>query len=94
MNPEISPDITDEERQKAAKAMQAMARILDEILNGKGTPKDQRQYGFSLLVYPFDHIDQSHINYIGSGERSDVLTALKELVARWEGRAQDHPTRQ
>jgi len=84
MNPEISPDITDQEREKASQAMQAMAKILDEILNGKGTPKDQRQYGFALLVYPFDQIDQSHINYIGSGKRGDVLVALKELTARWD----------
>lgn len=86
MNPEISPDITDQEREKASQAMQAMAKILDEILNGKGTPKSQKQYGFALLVYPFGQIDQAHINYIGTGERSDVLTALKELVARWDER--------
>ena len=87
MNPEIAPEITDQEREHASKAMQAMASIIDEILNGKNTPKSQKQYGFALLVYPFDNVDRSHINYIGTGERKDMLTALKEVVARWEEQA-------
>jgi len=87
MNPEINdPEMTPQERELASAAMQNMARVIDYTLNGKDTPKDQKHYGFALLVYPFGEIDRSHINYVGTGERGDVLTALKELVARWEGR--------
>ena len=84
MNPEINEAMTPQERELASAAMQNMAKNLDEILNGRGTPKDQKHYGFALLVYPFGEIDRAHINYIGTGERGDVLTALKELVARWD----------
>lgn len=100
MNPEINQEISSEimseaEREMTHKAMNAMARILDDILNGKGTPRDEKQFGFALMIYPFGHIDRAHINYVGTGERNDVLTALKELVARWEGRTpQTTETRQ
>ena len=34
------------------------------------------------------------VNYIGNGKRDEVLTALKELVARWEGRYSETDTAQ
>lgn len=87
MNPEINdPEMSDQERALASMAMQNMAKTIDEILNGRGTPQREKYYGFALLVYPFSEIDRAHINYVGSGERGDVLTALKELVARWDER--------
>lgn len=67
--------------------MNAIAEGLDEILNGKDYRKTGRKLGFALLIYPFGETpSQERINYIGNGQREEVLTALKELVARWEGR--------
>ena len=34
------------------------------------------------------------VNYIGNGKRSDVLVAMKEVVARWEGRYDERNTTQ
>ena len=65
--------------------MNDLAKGLDEILNGKGKPK---RIGFALLTYNFGEKLEGtgRINYVGNGQREDVLVALKELLARWEGR--------
>jgi hypothetical protein len=68
--------------------MNTLAKSLDEILNGKTRPK---RIGFCLLTYNFgeDIAGTGRINYIGNGKREDVYAALKELLARWEGRYDD-----
>ena len=67
--------------------MQTLASTLDTLLNGPAKGAD-RKVGFALLTYNMgeDLSGTGRINYVGNGEREDVLTALKELVARWEGR--------
>lgn len=71
--------------------MNELARMLDEAFNGDVRPK---RVGFALLVYNFgeDIKGTGRVNYIGNGDRASVLTALKELVARWEGRYEE-PTK-
>ena len=66
--------------EKQRQAMNDLARILDQTLNRDG----KKRWGFALLVYHFG--EPSRMNYIGNGKRADMLVALKELVARWEGR--------
>lgn len=65
------------------KHMNAIARLLDDAFNGDQNPKT---IGFALLTYRFgeDVKGTGRINYIGNGNRDDVLIALKELIARWE----------
>jgi hypothetical protein len=65
--------------------MQALAAVLDETLNGKSGPK---RVGFALLTYNFGEPlnGTGQVNYVGNGQRDDVRAALKELLARWEGR--------
>lgn len=65
-----------------AKMMQAMASALDGALNEKGKPKTN---GFVLLVFPFDGLEGQRTNYVSNGRREDILVALKEMVARFEG---------
>lgn len=65
--------------------MNAIAKTLDDILN-HGLKGDARKIGFALLVFPFGEDPKGRINYIGNADREHMLTALKELVARWEGR--------
>jgi hypothetical protein len=66
--------------------MNGVARALDETFNpDKSQPKHT---GFVLLVSPFGDAQSGRINYLSNGEREDVVTAMKELVARFEGR---HP---
>lgn len=51
--------------------------------------------GIVLLVAPFDAPPDARVNYISNGQRTDIVTMMKEVVARFEGRAHDAPeTRQ
>lgn len=64
--------------------MNAIARVLNETFNGpkKGSARD---WGFVLMVFPFG--DKSgRCNYISNGaDRADVVTLMKEMIARFEG---------
>lgn len=64
--------------------MNALARGVDKILNGEGTPKAEKQNGFILLVFPFAG-HKGRANYISNAERKDVIVMLKEQLARFEG---------
>lgn len=64
------------------KMMQSMASALDDVLNEKGKPKKN---GFVLLVFPFDGPEGQRTNYVSNGQRQDIIVALKEIVARFEG---------
>lgn len=65
--------------------MVAIARTLDEVLNGEKCPVNERKTGFVLLVFPFG--DQSgRCNYISNGaSRADVVRLMKEQIARFTG---------
>lgn len=65
--------------------MQSMASALDDVLNEKGKPKKN---GFVLLVFPFDGPEGQRTNYVSNGQRQDVVVALKEVIARFEGQPQ------
>lgn len=73
---------------------QELAKSLDIVLNGNLLGKE-RKIGFALLVFPFGETPKGNrINYIGNGERDDIKVALKELLARWEGRYAETETKQ
>lgn len=65
--------------------MQSMASALDDVLNEKGKPKKN---GFVLLVFPFHGPEGQRTNYVSNGQRQDVVAALKEIIARFEGQPQ------
>lgn len=66
--------------------MRAMASALDDLLN-PGLKGNKRKIGFALLTYDFDKgPGDGKVNYIGNGARDDVRVAMKEVIARWEGR--------
>lgn len=60
--------------------MRALARTLDGLLNDA-----QKTTGFVLLTFPFDGPAGQRTNYIANCNRDDVVVALKEIVARFEG---------
>ena len=66
---------------KYTSLMNALARAVDDVLNGEERPK---QNGFILLVFPFEG-HEGRCNYISNANRADVLVMLKEQVARFEG---------
>jgi hypothetical protein len=67
--------------------MQVMAKAIDTALNGHTLPL--RFHGFVLLVFPFDGgADGTMVNYVANCDRKDMIVAMKEMVARFEGQAQ------
>jgi hypothetical protein len=62
--------------------MNAIANVIGDAL--------PQEYGFTLLVFPIGK-HPGNMNYISSAERSDMLTAMKELIANFEGRGHKPP---
>jgi hypothetical protein len=86
----MKPDpISDELRA----GMHDLCSFIDDVFNGNVRPK---RVGFALLIYNLgEELEGTgRINYIGNGQRGEVLVALKELVARWEGRYSETDTAQ
>lgn len=66
--------------------MNSLVKMLDGTFNIPGQPKE---VGFALLIFKFGEIDRARMNYISNAQREDMLCALKEMVAKMEGRAPD-----
>lgn len=80
-------------------AMNALARDIDVTLNGPlpapGLPQGRRKNCFVLLTAETGKVEGGRVNYISNGERDDMVAMLRELLARFEGRAAETPeTRQ
>jgi hypothetical protein len=65
--------------------MNELAADLDTLLN-PGPKAAARTTGFVLLMFPFDR--KGRANYISNANRADVVTLLKEQLARFEGQEQ------
>jgi hypothetical protein len=68
-------------------AMVELARIIDKFFNGEKRGSD-RPTGFVLMVYPFENFEKgdARCNYLSNGaDRRDVVTLMKEMIARFEG---------
>ena len=67
------------------KQMKAIAQVLNETFNGDLKGKD-RPTGFVLMVFPFGDAFDGRCNYISNGaDRKDIVTLMKEMIARFEG---------
>lgn len=67
--------------------MNAVAKGLDKVFNGDARGAE-RPTGFILMVYPFGDLasGDARCNYISNGaDRGDVVTLMKEMIARFEG---------
>lgn len=63
--------------------MTAVMEGVDSFFNGKERP---RRVGVILMVFPFGD-DPGRCNYMSNGaNRDDVVTLMKEMIARFEGR--------
>ena len=63
------------------KTMEALVKIFPET-------------GVLLLLYPLNAPAGARTNYISNCKRSDMLVAMKEVVARFEGRVIETETKQ
>lgn len=64
-------------------AMQVAAQTLDDFFNGRQRP---RRIGFALFVFPTNMPRGARTNYVSNCNRADMIAALKEVLARFEGR--------
>lgn len=67
---------------QTTRLLQDLARGLDQILNGN---EDPQPHGFVILVFPFAGELGQRTNYVSNCKREDIVVALKEVVARFEG---------
>lgn len=63
------------------KLMQEIARVVNRALNPNGDAPN----GFVLLVFPADGPEGQKTNYVSNCDRKEILVAMKEVVARFEG---------
>jgi hypothetical protein len=75
-------------QEKYRKQMNAIAEVLDEVFNGS-LKREERKVGWALLTFDFGCPKGARTNYISNSERADMLNAMKEFVARAEGRILD-----
>lgn len=76
------PDkLSDEQARRMSdeQLLQRIAKALDEGLGGQG---------FCLLLFPLDS-EGGRIAYVSNADRDDMLTAMREFIARHEGRVSD-----
>ena len=69
--------------------MNDLAQALDKSFNGDRKGHD-RNVCFTLLVTDFNK--SGRVNYISNGERTDIVTMMKELIARFEGQPEQSGT--
>lgn len=62
--------------------MNAIAKVLDDQFN----PKGEKKIAFVLLIAKFGDIAEGRVNYISNGNRPDIVSMMKETIARFEGR--------
>ena len=75
-------------QERYRREMNTLANVLDEHFN---EGKKQKKIAFVLLVTEFGNM-KGRVNYISNGERQDIVTMLKEIVARFEGQPEQSGT--
>ena len=65
--------------------MNKIARLIDTVFN-KGAKDKNEKVAFVLLVAPFGD-DEGRCSYISNGDRKDIISLMKEMIARFEGQA-------
>ena len=72
-------------QRKYHKAMNRIAKVIDEAFNGKKTANRKATVGFILLTAEFGKINGGRVNYISNGSRDDMIAMMREYLARVEG---------
>jgi hypothetical protein len=75
-------------QEQFVKQMNAIADVLQKVFNGD-LPISKSKIGFALLCFDMDAAPGARTNYICNCERADMLNAMKEFIARAEGRITD-----
>ena len=70
------------QNEETARMLQGLAAGIDDVLNGEERPK---RNGFVLLLFEFGQMEGARTNYVSNCDRKDIIAALKEVTARFEG---------
>ena len=71
--------------QVLSKLMQSIGAILAEALSDH-TKATGEKYGFALLMFGMTDKESNRMNYISNANREDMIAAMREFIARAEGR--------
>ena len=89
------PELGDQEVQEEYRQkMVEIVRGLDRMFNGEARGM-HRSTGFVLMVYTFAGFEKgdSRCNFMSNGaDRRDVVTLMKEMIARFEGQPEQKGT--
>ncbi len=66
--------------------LNSLAHALDRAFNGTAEGSD-RPFGFVLMQFRFGDIEGGRVNYISNARRQDIVVALREQLAYFEGQA-------
>ena len=66
--------------------MNGLAQAINDALNGEERPN---KIGFCLHVFQIGQTEGGRVNYISNCDREDMLIAMKEWLARAEGRVHE-----
>ena len=76
--------------------LDALAKTVDQILNGKdvATDKSLRRNGYTLLIYPYDALPtDERCNYISNGTtREAIVERFKTQIKKFEEQKMNGPT--
>lgn len=70
---------------KTTRLLQSIAQAIDSTLNA-GKSGTDRKVAFVLLTYNSGAPGQG--NYVSNADRKEMLVAMKEMLARMEGQAE------
>ena len=73
---------------RTAELLAAIARGVDEILNGVDTPPAKKQWGFVLGMFRFNEppgSEAGRFNYVSNCRREDILRLLDEMREKFAG---------
>lgn len=62
--------------------MNDIGRVIAQAMKETAGPG----YGFALLMFGLEGDEKGRMNYLSNCNREDMLTAMKEFIARAEGR--------
>lgn len=69
---------------------QVVAKALDKVMN----PGGKKNVGFAVFWFEFGKTEGGRVNYVSNAQREDMLVAVREWLARAEGRVQTPDTKQ
>ena len=75
---------------KMRRVMNDIGQIIARTIKERG-----ENYGFALLVFPMGEAQAGdRMNYISNAHRGDMIVAMKEFIAKAEGRYDDGAEKQ